>query len=98
VGSTEYEESNFLSPGNLLVVNLVLLGNSRTFWTALGPISLTIIAHLIPWINALRREVFLSGFRWTAEDLSQYDRMRAALEQAMRVHKVKAGWPEETEW
>jgi hypothetical protein len=49
---------------------------------------------LIPWINTLRREVFPSGHRWTEQDISLCDRMRAVLERAVRDPKVKGNWPE----
>jgi serine/threonine protein kinase len=96
VGSTEYEEWNFLSPGKLAGGKTGAVGKEQDFLDRIKAHFTDYYAPLIPWINRLRREVFPNGFRWTEEDLSLYDRMRAVLEQAMRDPKVKAGWPEET--
>jgi hypothetical protein len=96
VGSTEYEEWNFLSPGKLAGGKAGLISNEQDFLDRINPDFTDYYAPLVPWINTLRRVVFPSGCRWAEQDISLYDRMRAVLEQAMRDPKVKAGWPEET--
>ncbi|KAH7635875.1 hypothetical protein B0T09DRAFT_317597 [Sordaria sp. MPI-SDFR-AT-0083] len=43
---------------------------------------------LIPWVNRLRKAVFLNGWKWEKEDEGLYDRMRRILEEARKDPKV----------
>jgi len=46
---------------------------------------------LIPWVNRLRKVVFLNGGRWEREDAGLYVRMKEILGEAQKDPKVLAG-------
>jgi hypothetical protein len=88
--STEYEDCNFLSPGILADAKAGLFSNEQDFLGRIKPNFTDYYAHLVPWINALRRVVFPDRNRWAEPDLFMYSRLKAVLERAMLGSFVKA--------
>ncbi|POR33159.1 Uncharacterized protein TPAR_06642 [Tolypocladium paradoxum] len=87
VGPTDYESWNYESDNKLVGSKKGVISDEEDFLKIAEDNFTPYYQTLIPWVNRLRRKVFLNSERWKNEDLDLYSKMREVLQAARETEE-----------
>ncbi|KAH8746941.1 serine/threonine-protein kinase Sgk2 [Diaporthe sp. PMI_573] len=88
IGPTEYDSWNYESDKKLVASKIGEIADKEVFLKKAGKNFTLHYRPLIPWVNRLRREVFLNGGRWKKLEPELYSSMKKILCDALKDLEV----------
>ncbi|KAF4874830.1 hypothetical protein CGCFRS4_v016146 [Colletotrichum fructicola] len=91
VGPTEFDRWNYENDNMLAELKMGIVGDDEYFQQRATENFTLYYQPLVPWVNELRRKVFLKGWKRNSVDPGLYSSMKDILLEAQQDIEVRAG-------